>query len=67
MKKKKTSVHEVEVVRGTTNEEHCLSFGTGDRTTNEEHYLRKALFLLQKMINEEDMEGNYEFVTLESS
>ena len=32
----------------------AMSIDTGDRTENEQHYLQKAPFLLNKMKNEED-------------
>ena len=51
----------------TTTATSAMSIDTGDRTVHEQDFLLKALFLLQKIINEEDMEGNYELVTVGSS
>ena len=39
--------------------------GTGDRVDNEHEYLQRSLFLLNKLINEDDKES-YEIVTVKN-
>ena len=44
-----------------------MSIGTGDRSENKAKCLQDALFLMNKMINEDDREGQHELMAVESS
>ena len=43
-----------------------MSIGTGDRGEKEQDFLKKALALLNKVLNEEDREGQCEIVAVGS-
>ena len=44
----------------------AMSIGTGDRTDDEHDYSKKALVLLNKLLNQEDREGQHELVAVGS-
>ena len=44
----------------------AMLIGTGDRSENEQDFLKKALALLNKVLNEEDREGQCEIVAVGS-
>ena len=64
-----TSFDEAEVAlsAATATATSVLSIGTGDRTENEQDHMRKAQFLPNKTVNEEDREGHSELVAVENS
>ena len=43
-----------------------MSVGAGDRSENEQDYLKKVLALLNKVLTEEDWKGQFEIVTVGS-
>ena len=54
------------LITATATATSAMSIGTGKRAGNEQDYLRKALFLLTKMVCEEDRDV-YELVPVENS
>ena len=53
------------LIAATATASSAMSIGTGDRVDNEHECLQKALFSLNKMINEDD-KGSYEILALEN-
>ena len=51
------------LIAATATATSAMSIGTGDRAENEQDYLQKAIFLQNKMMNEEDRES-YEIVAV---
>ena len=51
------------LIAATATATSAMSIGTGDRGENETKYLQDAQFLLNKMINEDDREGQCELVS----
>ena len=43
-----------------------MSIGTEDTDGNEQHFLKKAFVLLNKVLAEEEREGQYEIMAVES-
>ena len=55
------------LIAATATPTNAMSIGTGDRREYETKYLQDAFFLLNKMVNEDHREGQYELVAVGNS